>query len=420
MEKTFKNNAIYEPLKWKVRNRITNNNIILLADKIITDIKSLKIIELRKIHNDKKISIELLLLFLSQFTGTIFKYNNKDYIQLYSIFLKKNYGDVLYPKILKVLLDNQIILLNKNYDVSNSKQYKLNNKYLKTTSYKSYILKEKRVIALKQNIITKKLERAESNIISRLTLIMYGLVSLPNEKELLRIGTNLVKEKQTKKGLRYRKRGKKSRALDKPNSIYIEDNIHLYKFLTQPSMFIPENSDDAGGRVTHSLNLCPSWIRKEVLIKLENIVELDFSALHPNIASSLYGQGRCLNHELIANELNITKAEIKIEHLSFFNKEIKDMKKSILWDFYKRYEPEMLNNIITEKHNNGYKTTTNLLFGLETQIMERVMIKLQKVHIYPIYVYDALYVSKSDARYVQIIMNDVVKEMNIPTKLNIK
>src|SRR5690606_23644479 len=110
------------------------------------------------------------------------------------------------------------------------------------------------------------------------------------------------------------------------NNGYLTPNVGDYK---------------SGGRVVDSFNLMPSWIRSIVKIDNEEIIELDYKALHPNIAISLYkGSTKYLTHYKVANILKEELSSVKIEHLSFFNKRLKDMMRSPLYHYYSKEEPE--------------------------------------------------------------------------------
>ena len=45
----------------------------------------------------------------------------------------------------------------------------------------------------------------------------------------------------------------------------------------------------AGGRISDSITLMPSWIRKLIKINGRYINQIDFTCLHPNLAVQIYG-----------------------------------------------------------------------------------------------------------------------------------
>jgi hypothetical protein len=155
-----------------------------------------------------------------------------------------------------------------------------------------------------------------------------------------------------------------------------------------------------------------------VKINGEPMVECDYSCLHPNIAISIYGgSDGYLTHENVGNSLGLPKATIKTEHLSFFNKRVRGMKRSPLYDHYQQYEPLMLRNIVEEKQNNFYKhkITSRKLFSKEVEIMTAVVRQLNTEGIYVGYVYDALLCHPNHAGRVTEIMNAVAVDYGIMT-----
>jgi hypothetical protein len=120
---------------------------------------------------------------------------------------------------------------------------------------------------------------------------------------------------------------------------------------------------------------------------------------------------------MIADELGVEKQVIKEAHLSFFNEKINQMKQSPVYAYYKKKEPDMLNNIMYEKrnHESKYKATSKRLFDCEVRIMSEVLRRLNSKGIYALYVYDALYCKQVDALYVIEVMNQVVLEFGVYT-----
>ena len=110
-------------------------------------------------------------------------------------------------------------------------------------------------------------------------------------------------------------------------------------------------------------------------------MEADFKCLHPNIAIKLYGGDQAyLTHGAVANELSLDVMEIKLEHLSFFNRTTQQMKQSPLYGFYSTREPLMLKNIEKEKLNSErkYRITSQRLLTEEVSIMTDVIQRLNK------------------------------------------
>ncbi len=59
------------------------------------------------------------------------------------------------------------------------------------------------------------------------------------------------------------------------------------------------------------------------------------------------------------------------------------------------------------------------MFSLEVKIMSSVISELNRLGIFVLYVYDALYCRKSDFNVVQKVMNRVVLELGVYTNVKI-
>ncbi|PKG42565.1 hypothetical protein [Psychroflexus sp. MES1-P1E] len=152
----------------------------------------------------------------------------------------------------------------------------------------------------------------------------------------------------------------------------MEDYLSIFDYLTK-DYFIPIISGNAEGRVYTSLNLLPSLIKAEL-----QLMEVDISCLHLNLANKIYGgTGKDITHDIVAEYLGIDRKEAKKEHLSFFNKDFLGMNHSPLFKYYQNMEPIMLDNILNEKKEKGYKETSLKLFTLETKIMTEVLLQLK-------------------------------------------
>lgn len=391
-----------------------------------------------KIDRNKKLAIEKCLLLASSLTYTVFN-DNGDYWKglssklLHQQFKKGNDNTRIYKHIIKALKYSTnatlpIIESKKNelgkdsYQEGNyPKQYKFHNCRIKQ-SLDTYCLQFKETIDKRRVQQLEDLAKAVQNTIGRNLISVYNKIKLPTESEIKERAKYLITQNY------YSKKGKKLIFLNKKTKSYysnfeersfVEENIKQFQYLTNKGYMIPKIGNfKSGGRVVDSFNLMPSWIRAIVKIDDESIEELDFTALHPNIAMLLYnGSEHQVTHQKVAESLKMPLREVKIEHLSFFNKRIADMKKSILFKYYLNKEREMLENIIKDKKEFGYKITSKRLFKKEVEIMSSIIEELNRLDIYVLYVYDALYCKKSDKKIVYEIMNNIIKKHQVNTSI---
>jgi hypothetical protein len=224
------------------------------------------------------------------------------------------------------------------------------------------------------------------------------------------------------------KNGKKLIFLNKkgrdfyPNSkklVFVEDSLKAYGYLINNGLLIPRPGDEkSGGRVVDSFALMPSWVRKLAKINGQPIAEADFSCLHPNIAVTLYGgNSQYLTHEKLADQLGIEKRIVKVEHLSFFNAEVWQMRQSPLYRYYEQHEPVMLRALIKDKQESeyGHKITSRRLFAKEVEIMTQVVSRLNEEGIFVGYIYDALFFDPIHSQKVVQVMNEVAVDLGVFT-----
>jgi hypothetical protein len=250
----------------------------------------------------------------------------------------------------------------------------------------------------------------------------YPSLKLPTYEEAYSRSKELVKNGYTtKKGKQLKSFGKHSKSYynDHTKYSFIEDALKIYQYLTDEGLNIPSvGSEHSGGRIVDSLTLMPGHIRKMITINGEPLVECDFVCLHPNIAISIYGgEAEYLTHQKIADELSIDLKEVKVEHLSFFNKHPKVMEKSQLYHYYMKNEPEMMNCLTNEKYKNKrkYKITSQNMFEKEVSIMTDVISQLSKESIRVGYVYDALLCHPNNASRVKEVMDEIVLKHGVKT-----
>lgn len=382
--------------------------------------------ELEKIHNNPLMAKELVYLMASQL------------IQSYHLAIKKE-DDItkrLNSKVLRKIVHKNYskplnFLINKGV-IKRFKSYEAGVRSMDYFLTENAILKGITEVKITNPHINNRLKKynktlkneAKKNTIASYLLKVYPYVTLPSRDLLLEVGKQMVKDKcKNKKGKLYKFRGKKSKeSFQKKNNIRcIEDDIQLFENLTKDGIKIPSvGSFKSGGRVTCAISLTPRWIRKNILIDNEKTIEVDFSALHPNIANSLWGDNKVqISHDKIANILNMDRNTVKIEHLSFFNESYYRFANSILMDYYLNHHTNLYLNVLNIKNNDDLmkkkNTVTYKLFSEEVKLMSKVFEEFKKAGIKALYVYDAVRVKESDKENAKKIMNDVAKELNVLT-----
>ncbi len=391
---------------------------------------------LKKIDTNINVAIEKCLVLVSNLSSTY--YSDNKWKKLSSPILheqtkKPTSNTYVYKNIINALLtgtpnDGHMIEILKNEDGNDSyqvgvhsKYYKLSDNYFKA-GLTHYIIQDENLVKNRRMCLYNLLKRFYDNPIVTNLLTVYPRLTLPTHDEMIIEARRLISkgyENKKNKRLTMLNKHSKSYFTDGVGRSFVEENIELFNYLTQNGFMIPTVGDfHSGGRVVDSFTLMPSWIRKIVKIDGYDIVEVDYRALHPNIAIMLYGgKTKYITHQMIADELEVDKQIIKKEHLSFFNQKINQMKQSPLYKYYKKKEPDMLNNIMYEKRNNKskHKVTSERLFDNEENVMSEVLSRLNSNGIYALYVYDALYCKEVDALDVIEMMNKVVLEFGVHT-----
>lgn len=380
---------------------------------------------LKLIDTDSTIAIEKCLLLASNLSN---QEEPKEWKRLCSKILqiqvkKSSDNTYLVKHVIDVLLQSGYIEVKKNnlgyHDYKEGE--KCRDFRLATNSFEFYELVSPEVINNRKQAILAHLRKVADNSIVRNLLKLYPNLTFPEKKVLEAKAKQLVKKKYTnRKGqlLRFRNKHADSYFKDIENTVFVEDHLELFDRYVTMHLRIPSIGDDkSGGRVVDSLVLLPKWIREEILIDGERIVECDYQCLHPNIAFSIYGGGfKYLTHQIVADYLGIDVKMVKRGHLKFFNQRLKSMIKNPVFRYYIENHEGLLKSFGGEKiKNNTHKITSKRLFAKEVKLMTKVIKKLNGTSIYGIYVYDALYVKESDSIMVTDVMNAVAKEMGIYT-----
>lgn len=389
---------------------------------------------LKKIDKDINTSIELSLIILSNLSWTV--YANEKWKNLSSTIMdeqtrKGNDNTRIYTSVLNVLkystnTTQGIIQVKTNASGAETyqqgvscKSYSLTPTYLEA-GLTQYVIKNNKLLKRREEFYRELLTKAHENIIANNLLNLYRRVELPNYDGLKVEAKRLVDIGYTnKKGKKLIFLNKYPKLNNNENLSYVEQHIKQFDYLTQLGLMIPIIGDNkSGGRVVDSFTLMSSWIRRLVKIDGEPIVEVDFKALHPNIAMSIYGGSKkYITHQQIAQESNLEVSEVKIQHLSYFNKEVRDMKRSPLYEYYNNTETLMNQAIIQEKQTSlkRHKITSMRMFAKEVEIMTECIKQLNAKGIYVGYVYDALFCKIGEAEIVKAIMDKVVIECGVYT-----
>ena len=407
-----------------------NVNSILVPKKAETNLRRHVPKDLlREINPDINIAVEKCLLLLSNLASTYYvedaHLSENRWKRLHSKLLDRQIsGNNTYRNVIEVLkkgTSTGAMLEVIEDDIPNvqSRRYRIPENYFKV-GLTEYLIKDTGIIGIRNKIFFEQLNDALQNPICNNLVKIYPKLEIPTSEELLIIGKQLVKENRTtKKGKTFTMRNKHKNDYwnDAENRSFIEDNIKMFEYLTNRGFMIPSAGDEkSGGRIVDSFTLMPAWIREQITINNIKLVECDFKALHPNIAMHLYnGKHEFLTHEEIAKITGIDLKDVKIEHLSFFNKNWYSMMESPLFGYYSKHEPDMLQQIYNDKQANGYKITSKKMFAVEVQIMTDVIKHLNSVGVSVLYVYDALMCEEKDETLVVETMNRIVLEHGVKT-----
>lgn len=379
---------------------------------------------LRKIHPDPDVARELCLIFLSNLSST---FHSGRWKRLYSVILRRQVSftdDSTYVRIVEVLKDGtpklgSILHVIKDARKGKSYEYALGDAYY-GKGIVPYTLKTEHAVNLRNREHYRLYAEASDNPIARNLFRIYSVVRPPLKEEIHAEAKKLISMNfKSKKGkeLTYLHRHDKGRWERPEERMFVEDCLDIYEICTGGGFLMPIVTDEkAGGRVVDSFTLMPGWIRNMTTVNGERLVEVDYAALHPNLAVAVYGgNAKYITHRGLAEKAGVDPGAVKKEHLSFFNKRWKDLVKSPVFDFYCETEPELMDAMWRDKHDKGHKSTSRKLFALEVTLMTNVITQLNSEGIFVLYIYDAVMCEPRHKARVVAVMNDAAVEMGIYT-----
>jgi Mn-dependent DtxR family transcriptional regulator len=230
----------------------------------------------------------------------------------------------------------------------------------------------------------------------------------------------------------------------KENCPFVDINIHIYNYILMmngtKTLKKRKKYYDAEGNVYYDRFYCflsniPRWIRGEILIHGEEIVEIDAQALHSKIVGKLYSDYTKQpipefltgdSHTKVADLLGITRKEAKLIALSYWNSRIiydstvsskknaelfKRMDSFIKTDYPKLFEYLKDIKYYAKPIKIGKSSNSNmsvLLIDKEVRIMQDFLTNYGGFCC--IYVYDAVYVKKSVYEFAKKGFENVINK----------
>lgn len=415
------------------------NNLMYVPTKVIAAVKYMDITDLRSVDKDIELAKEM----IYDFCARIWSVTHLDPTTHFFVYREselRRYGErrvdgkkyAVYSTIIKLLIkgteNGPIIELSKaprkNKNVSG---YSFTARYARCKTAQYYAKTDWLRHVMMVAITARHAEAAKSQL-AMAVVRNYPHIQLPTEDEIRAHAKKLKKAGIKVKGDELLlETGKKLDPYLNERGVVIkgyrsvEQDIDIFNHLTKDGYIIPIPSvENAGGRVVDSFTLMPSWIRKLVRINNEESSQVDYKALHPNLAMTIYGGDlKYITHDQVAEYTGKSRDSVKKQHLSYFNMKVYMMRWLGINKFYEEKAPDVIKNIITEKHVYGYKDTSRQMFGLEVEIMTELALALDHFHIPFIQIYDAVQVPSKHADFVSKIMQGVAEYHGVYTTASI-
>lgn len=324
------------------------------------------------------------------------------YIPIHSVVINRMLGNK-YKSILTKLEKAELIEIDKQYIVGDkSRSYKLVDHISSLDVYHEIKEEDKVEYYINED---KELLPYQKEIVE-FTKYSLPFLSFPSLIELKEYAILCEENKQLFKGkvLTWNKT---------TNSYSIPGGINIYSLRNRFRIIL---GDSNCIRINTFFTNIPKWTRSAIKINGNNMVECDFSCLHPNLIIQSNGYPESvITHQDIATYLNITLTLAKEENLSFWNKAYKiqggkDMVHSPLYKFYEDNYPLALGSIVTSKIKGD--NTSEWLFNKETELMSIICKELTVEKLPGIYVYDAIYCDSAQHQLVKDIMVQCAKTCN--------
>lgn len=402
---------------------------IKIPSKVEARLNLIKDKDFAPIHSNVDVAKELCLIILRNFNNTYIRAINGNPTEAEKDGWKTLNASVLesqvhiskktvtYKVILDLLISNGIIERGKGYKVgSHSFSYRLTSRYfgkgVVEYKLKTDVCKKRQKMAIEEN-----LSKVLTCPIAYNELINRSLIQLPTVEQVTAHLKEAVKAKRTnKKGKRIVFKGKNPKRYENQDVVFAEDYIEIFQYLQ--NITIPIISSERGGeRVITTYNLMPSIIRELITVDNETLEDVDYSCLHPNICQTLFGGSNkeSITHTKVAEYLGIDRATAKVGHLSYFNLPIVQMVNHKLHNYYLNNEPQMIENIIKIKEEEGYSRISTECFEKETELMRLNIAELREKGIFVMYTFDALQCKAKDVEIVREVMNRNAKSLGINT-----
>ena len=287
---------------------------------------------------------------------------------------------------------------------------------------------------------TERLQEVAEKMVKNKDKDKYGRIysfGIPSEWMSEENGTTVTKKKANGETFTYTVHGKL-----KENCPYVDISIHIYNYLLMmngsKTLRKRKKYYDGVGNVYYDrfytfLSMIPKWIRQEILIDGEEIIEIDAQALHPRCIGKLFEDATSVerpdfligdSHSKIAEILGVTRNEAKLINLSYWNSSILNdkttasKKNSVVFEkmdsMIKETTPKLFEYLKIVKcytkslkgKKSSHSNMSVLLMDMETRIMQEVFDGIGGTTF--LYCYDSIAVKSSKYEFIKTAFDRVV------------